>query len=157
MSYSTYSIVIDTPVSRLGIRCTDRAIVGINYVSAAITSQHTRNPLARKAEQALRRYFRDPYLTFELPLALAGTDFQRKVWLALTGIPAGETCTYGELAEQLGSGARAVGNACRSNPLSILVPCHRVVAATGLGGYSGAISGVRLRRKRWLLEHEGAI
>jgi methylated-DNA-[protein]-cysteine S-methyltransferase len=105
--------------------------------------------------RALSRYFADGTRPIGLDVLPAGTDFQRRVWRALQAIPAGQTRTYGELARQLGSGARAVGNACRNNPVSVVVPCHRVVAVSGPGGYSGHMTGAPLRRKRWLLAHEG--
>jgi len=90
-----------------------------------------------------------------LPIELQGTPFQRRVWKALREIPPGRTITYSELARQLGTGARAVGGACRANPCPIVVPCHRVVAVNGLGGFSGDTSGRKLEIKRWLLRHEG--
>ena len=102
----------------------------------------------------LLRYFTDPRHTFSIPLLLQGTPFQQRVWRALLNLPAGETVSYGALATQLATGARAVGNACRANPVPIIVPCHRIVACDGLGGYSGAIAGTQLGIKRWLLEHE---
>ncbi|MCP4042152.1 MAG: MGMT family protein, partial [Gammaproteobacteria bacterium] len=83
-----------------------------------------------------------------------GTDHQLRVWNALGEIPPGETMTYGELARHLGSGPRAVGNACRSNPVPIVVPCHRVVSATGLGGFMGDTAGEPMAIKSWLLRHE---
>lgn len=86
-----------------------------------------------------------------------GTRFQQRVWQALQQIPAGETRRYGELAESLNSSARAVANACRANPLPILVPCHRVVAADELGGYMGHTDGEVVAIKRWLLHHEGYV
>jgi methylated-DNA-[protein]-cysteine S-methyltransferase len=94
---------------------------------------------------------------FDLAVVMQGTPFQQRVWQALRDIPAGETRSYGQLAAHLGSGARAVGNACRHNPVSIVVPCHRVVGAAGLGGYSGHTQGPVLRRKSWLLAHEGVL
>lgn len=104
----------------------------------------------REAVEALRRYFRGaaPRLP---PLDLAGSTFDRQVWQALVEIPWGETVTYGELAARLGrpGAARAVGSANGRNPVAILVPCHRVVASGGLGGYAGG-----LEVKRWLLAHE---
>ncbi|WP_404296133.1 methylated-DNA--[protein]-cysteine S-methyltransferase [Halomonas sp.] len=92
--------------------------------------------------------------SFSLPLAPGGSDFQRQVWAALLRIPWGETRTYGELARRLGreGAARAVGTANGANPLPLLIPCHRVVAASGLGGYSG---GLALKRR--LLEMEGSL
>jgi methylated-DNA-[protein]-cysteine S-methyltransferase len=107
--------------------------------------------------QQLADYFEHPGTNFSVPFELVGTPFQQRVWQALTQIPAGGTLTYGELAARLGSGARAIGNACRRNPVSIIVPCHRVVAASGIGGYSGSTSGPVLDRKRWLLDHENQL
>ena len=78
-----------------------------------------------------------------------------QAWAALTEIPSGETRTYSELAAELGSGARAVGNACRNNPISIIIPCHRIVSVSGIGGYSGKTAGREINRKQWLLRHEG--
>jgi methylated-DNA-[protein]-cysteine S-methyltransferase len=110
----------------------------------------------KEVAHQLERYFQDPVLQFSLPLALEGTPFQLRVWQALQAIPSGETRTYGALAQTLDSGSRAVGNACRRNPVSIIVPCHRVVSATGMGGYSGNTSDRAIWRKHWLLAHEGA-
>lgn len=105
--------------------------------------------------EQLRRYFAEPYSQFDISMLNHGTAYQRRVWQALQRIPAGQTRTYGQLAKQLHSSPRAVGNACRQNPLPLLVPCHRVVAATGLGGFGGKTRGKRVAMKRWLLEHEG--
>jgi methylated-DNA-[protein]-cysteine S-methyltransferase len=109
----------------------------------------------RQVTTQLARFFSDPGHRFKLALDLQGTDFQCRVWDELTRIAAGQTLTYGELASRLGSGARAVGNACRHNPLSIIVPCHRVIGAAGIGGYSGSTDGREIQRKQWLLNHEG--
>ncbi len=105
---------------------------------------------------ALARYFRDGRAGLDLPLAPAGTPFQDRVWQALRAIPPGSTRTYGELARELGTSARAIGGACRANPCLIAVPCHRVVARDSLGGFAGQRGGKRLAVKRWLLRHEGA-
>ncbi|MBT8127262.1 MAG: methylated-DNA--[protein]-cysteine S-methyltransferase, partial [Gammaproteobacteria bacterium] len=93
--------------------------------------------------------------SFDLPCALQGTPFQQKVWNELKKIPCGTVITYGELANKLGTSARAIGNACRKNPIPLVIPCHRVVAANGIGGYSGDTNGAWLRIKSWLLRHEG--
>ena len=111
-------------------------------------------PFAAAAGQ-LSRYFAGQLTRFDLPLELAGTAFQRQVWTALRDIPYGRTTTYGELARQLGGGvtAQEAGSFVGANPLSILIPCHRVVGSTGkLTGYAGG-----LKRKQHLLELEGAI
>ncbi|MFZ1536731.1 MAG: methylated-DNA--[protein]-cysteine S-methyltransferase [Chromatiaceae bacterium] len=111
-------------------------------------------PLAIRA--ALARYFEEAEVGLNLPLAARGTDFQHRVWRALQAIPPGATRTYGDLARQLGTSARAIGGACRANPCLIAVPCHRVIAKDGLGGFAGDVAGRRLEVKRWLLRHEGA-
>ena len=102
----------------------------------------------------LTHYFREPRWCFELPLAPSGTPFQQRVWQALRSIPSGKIVSYGMLAAQLGTGARAVGNACRENPIPIIIPCHRVVGVRDCGGFMGARSGKPLAIKQWLLRHE---
>jgi methylated-DNA-[protein]-cysteine S-methyltransferase len=116
------------------------------------------DPLGWAVATQLREYLAGARRAFDLPLAAAATDFRRRVRSALREIPYGETRTYGEIADAVGCGsARAVGQANRHNPLPILVPCHRVVAAGGLGGYAGeAGDGASLDTKRWLLRLEGA-
>jgi methylated-DNA-[protein]-cysteine S-methyltransferase len=111
--------------------------------------------LLRPAREQLRAYFAGELLDFTVPLALEGTRFQRRVWDELRRIPFGDAVSYAEVARRVGrpTGARAVGSANGRNPVAIIVPCHRVIAADGtLGGYGGG-----LRRKRWLLDHEAAV
>jgi methylated-DNA-[protein]-cysteine S-methyltransferase len=109
------------------------------------------HPVLERAGRQLAEYFAGARLAFDLPLWLEGTPFQRSVWAALCRIPPGETRSYGALAASLGdAGARAAGAAIACNPVSIVVPCHRVVGADGrLTGYAGGVAA-----KRWLLEHE---
>jgi methylated-DNA-[protein]-cysteine S-methyltransferase len=99
---------------------------------------------------------RDPQFRFDLPLASHGTLFQRRVWGKIAAIRAGRTRSYGELARELRSAPRAVGQACGANPLPLVVPCHRVLAAAGIGGFAHCEGGFHLSVKRWLLAHEGA-
>lgn len=109
---------------------------------------------AGEAASQLHAYFRGDRLQFDLPLAPHGTFFQHQVWMALRGIPPGSTSTYGAIAARIGrpSASRAVGAANGQNPLAIVVPCHRVIGASGaLTGYASGLD-----RKRWLLQHEGA-
>ena len=103
---------------------------------------------------ALTGYFRDPRAKRKILLAPAGTLFQQRVWRALRRIPSGQVRSYGQLARTLGTSARAVGGACRANPIPVLIPCHRVVAATGEGGFMGKTAGRAMTIKRWLLHHE---
>lgn len=109
---------------------------------------------AARAAREIARYLADGSYRMRIPVAADGTDYQRRVWQALTRIPAGQTTTYGELARRIGGSARSVAMACRDNPIALVVPCHRVLARNGLGGYMGATAGRRLEIKRWLLEHE---
>ena len=113
-------------------------------------------PVPPAISAAVARYFEEGAAGLQVTLAARGTDFQQRVWRALQAIPPGETRTYGDLARQLGTSARAIGGACRANPCLIAVPCHRVIAKNGLGGFAGDVSGRRLEVKRWLLRHEGA-
>ncbi len=89
------------------------------------------------------------------PHCMGGTAFQQRVWREMLAIEAGRTRSYGEVARRIGSAPRAVGQACKRNNLPVFIPCHRIVAAADLGGYSGATGGHKLERKRWLLRHEG--
>jgi methylated-DNA-[protein]-cysteine S-methyltransferase len=115
------------------------------------------DPLLRRAAAQLERYFADATAPLDLPLEVGGTAFQRAVWAAIASIPAGEVRRYGELGAALDAPARAIGQACGENRLPLAIPCHRVVAADGLGGFAHARDGFALRVKRWLLEHEGAL
>mgnify|MGYP002634684202 CR=1 FL=1 len=109
-------------------------------------------PLLRRAQRQLEAYFQGRRQSFDLPLAPAGTAFQKAVWQAMSKIPHGKTRSYGQLAKDLKSGPRAVGGACGRNPIPILIPCHRVLGAHGaLGGYS-ARGGVATKRRLLALE-----
>ena len=154
MSFSAYQAVVSAPTFSLGLRCSDDEILSIDYLEprAPVAPQAL---LAKEAVRQLRAYFDDPAFVFSLPLAPAGTGFQRRVWGGIAGIPRGQTRTYGALAQSLGSAPRAVGNACGANPYPLVVPCHRVVAAHGLGGFARNRGGFLLDVKRWLLAHEG--
>ncbi len=153
----SYRLVLDSPLGRLGIDYRERRLVRLDYLTGHAALKPARTPFEREIVAQLAHFFENPSYRFTLALDMQGTDFQRRVWRALTRIPAGQTLTYGELAARLDSGARAVGNACRSNPVSIVVPCHRVVSAAGIGGYSGKTDGREIGRKQWLLRHEGNV
>jgi methylated-DNA-[protein]-cysteine S-methyltransferase len=150
-----YDAVIATPLGRLGIEAAT-ALTSIDFVSARTLLKTARTRVAHKACAQLKAYFADPRAGFDLPLAASGSDFQQRVWRALRKIPSGAAHHYGALAKRLNSAPRAVGGACRANPIPIVVPCHRVVAATGLGGFMGATRGRAMDIKRWLLKHEAA-
>jgi methylated-DNA-[protein]-cysteine S-methyltransferase len=127
-----------------------------NHVSEPSVRQDpvVQHPSFKQMTQEILAYLQRPHQAFSLPAQLAGSAFQNKVWLAIYAIPLGQTRTYSELAAQLQSGPRAVANACGANRLPLLIPCHRVVAKNGLGGFMrGDKNGLSI--KRWLLAHEG--
>ena len=123
----------------------------------AASSSEVNSKLAESVLIQLKNYFSSATSFKTITMELQGTAFQKSVWRELIKIPLGETRTYGEIANKLNSSARAVGNACRRNPVPIIVPCHRVISAKGLGGYAGETGGRQLNIKRWLLKHEGAL
>lgn len=148
-----WQAVMGAPGFALGLRCKADAIAEIAFLPAC-PEQAPTSPLAAEAVRQLRAYLADPVHVFTLPVCATGTDFQRRVWAAITAIPCGEVRTYGEIATALGSTPRAVGQACGDNPLPLIVPCHRVVARAGMGGFSHHAAGWRPEVKRWLLLHE---
>ncbi|MGH7045753.1 MAG: methylated-DNA--[protein]-cysteine S-methyltransferase [Stellaceae bacterium] len=143
------STTIESPVGRLAITADATAIVMISW-SGQVNGEVT--ALLAEATQQLDAYFAGRLRQFDLPLQPAGSLFERRVWAAMRQIPHGQTRTYGELAMAVGSAPRAIGGACGKNPIPIVIPCHRVLARGGLGGYSG---GAGLETKRWLLALEG--
>lgn len=152
-----YDAVIAAPFAgRVGIRVSQDKVLAIDFLPAATPLRAARAGLVARVAANLRGYFRDGGTELDFPHQLNGTEFQIRVWRAMRRIPRGRTLSYGELARRLHSSPRAVGNACRRNPLPLLIPCHRVVAANGLGGFSGKRDGQPLAIKTWLLRHEGA-
>ncbi|HEY3911181.1 MAG TPA: methylated-DNA--[protein]-cysteine S-methyltransferase [Stellaceae bacterium] len=144
-----YCIAIDSPVGPLAITESDDAIVAVGWGNHA-GSEAT--PLLAEARRQLAAYFERRLTSFDLPLRPAGSAFEQRVWAAMRQIPHGQTRSYGELAMEIGSAPRAIGRACGKNPIPIMIPCHRVLARSGLGGYSG---GAGLETKRALLALEG--
>jgi methylated-DNA-[protein]-cysteine S-methyltransferase len=149
-----YDVVVAFPKMKVAVTTRDGQVAEIRYLPRATATMEPRNALAERAARQLARYCGDPDAAFELPLAIEGTRFQRSVWEAMCAIPRGRTRTYGELARELGAEARAVGRACGDNRLPIVIPCHRVVAADGIGGFAHATDGYLIEAKRWLLLHE---
>lgn len=152
MKMALYCENVPTPVGTLCVCSDGAAVTGIRF-GAGETNGGC--PVTGQARQQLTEYFAGQRREFDLPLAPAGTDFQRLVWALLREIPYGETVTYGELARRLGNpkSARAVGMACNRNPIAIVVPCHRVVGSTGsLTGYAGGLD-----TKAFLLKLEGVL
>ena len=145
---------IASPLGPLLLAAHDGALISLQF-GAPVAPANDSDPMLLKAERQLAAYFDGRLRNFDLPLRLDGTGFQRTVWQAMLRIPYGFTRNYGELAHETGAPARAVGTACGSNPIAIVVPCHRVVGADGrLTGYSG---GQGVETKAWLLRHEQAV
>ena len=155
------SLSIPSPIGRLTIAEEDEAIVAISWPPAgppplageAREAAGNGSALLAEAAAQLDAYFAGRLTRFDLPLAPSGSPFETRVWTAMAEIPYGETRCYGDLAATIGSAPRAVGRACGRNPIPIVIPCHRVLAKTGIGGYSGAGG---LATKRHLLALEGA-
>jgi methylated-DNA-[protein]-cysteine S-methyltransferase len=152
-----YQAKLKTPFGVLGIRCADDALTGIEFLAPNAKLQTPRTAFARKVCGQLSAYFGDPDFHFDLPLQLGGTDHQNRVWKAMRAIPRGQVQTYGDLAAQLHSSPLAVGQACGANPVPILIPCHRIVGKSGIGGFANHREGYWLDIKRWLLVHEGIL
>jgi methylated-DNA-[protein]-cysteine S-methyltransferase len=139
----------------LGLRIEAGCLTAIDYLPQAPRRAACRDGAA--VIQRLQHYFAGDTRHADVCLKPTGTPFQQQVWQLLQRIPHGEVRTYGELAGTLGSSARAVAGACRANPIPILIPCHRVIAANGPGGYLGKRTGPALAIKQWLLQHEGHV
>lgn len=149
-----WDAVVAAPGFALGIACSATAVTGIAFLEPR-PPEPPRTPLAALVARQLTAWLADARWRFDLPLAPCGTPFHRRVWQQIASIPLGETRSYGQLAQALGSAPRAVGGACGANPLPLIVPCHRVLAAHGgLGGFNRARGGFLLDVKRWLLAHE---
>ena len=145
--------VIPSPIGSWRILEEDGAIVAIDASPEAPIAPQT--PLLQEAAHQLSAYFAGTLREFRLPLRLKGSAFQLQCWQALCAIPYGETISYGEQARRIGrpGAARAVGGANHRNPISIVIPCHRVIGANGaLTGYGGGVD-----KKQWLLDHEKQI
>ena len=149
-----YQAKLSVPFGVLGIRCSEDALLGVDFLPPDEKPPRARSAFAAMVCAQLQRYVEDPRAQFSVPLKTGGTAHQQKVWQAMLAIPRGETRSYGELAAQLHSSAQAVGQACGANTIPIIIPCHRVVGKSGLGGFMRAASGASLDIKRWLLAHE---
>ncbi|MDO8413702.1 MAG: methylated-DNA--[protein]-cysteine S-methyltransferase [Gallionellaceae bacterium] len=149
-----YQAKLQTPFGILGIRCTAHALTHIEFLAPGTAPQPPDHALAQTICEQLKAYCADAEFHFDLPLQLNGTPHQTKVWQAMRALSAGQTCHYGDLAVQLNSSPRAVGQACGSNPIPIIIPCHRVTSKAGMGGFMHHSSGYALDIKRWLLAHE---
>lgn len=151
-----YEAVVPLPVAAwfVGIQSHQGAVTAVDFVADDQWELGASSLVAENAAEQIQRYLQQPDWRFDVPIAYNGTAHQQRVWDALCQLHPGETRSYGELARQLKSAARAVGGACRANPVAIIVPCHRIVGARDIGGFSGATTGKQVEIKQWLLRHE---
>lgn len=152
-----FAAVLPAPFGALGLRERDGAVAEIVFLPPGTPLIPPSTPACRAVAAWIAAYLADPRAAPPTETLPAGTDFQRRVWAAIARIPRGEVRRYAELARELGSVPRAVGQACGANPLPLLIPCHRVISATGLGGFAHAREGYLTETKRWLLRHEGVL
>ena len=151
-----FAAIMKTPFAMIGVRSDGDSITDVVYLSRDVAEQAATDRIAARAAREIERYLGDADFRFTVPLAPKGTQFQHRVWHAIRAIPLMESRTYGELARQLRTSARAVGQACGANRIALIIPCHRVVGSRGsLGGFMNEESGDPLAIKRWLLTHEG--
>lgn len=153
-----FSAIVAAPFGAVGIRSDAGALRELVYLPPHFEPSAACDAVAERAAQQVARYLQDPDFIFDLPLAARGSAFQRRVWDAIATIPRGQVRTYGDVARHVGSAPRAVGQACGANWFPLIIACHRVTAAGGLGGFSNHddATGFHLGVKRWLLAHEGA-
>lgn len=142
------------PFAVLGIMTDGTALTGLDFLPLNTPPLEPQDTISKQVCTQLQAYLADPSFKFDLPTAPRGTVFQAKVWQALRDIPSGSTRSYGELAERIRSAPRAVGQACGANHIPVIIPCHRVLAKNGLGGFMNSTVGDSMAIKRWLLQHE---
>jgi methylated-DNA-[protein]-cysteine S-methyltransferase len=149
-----FDVTVLFPKMKIAVRIRDEQVAEIRYLPLTAADISPRSPLAERAARQIEAYREDPDARFDLPLRIEGTPFQRRLWRALCEIPRGETMTYGAMAKKLDAEPRAIGQACGDNRLPVVIPCHRVIGADGIGGFAHATGGYLLEAKRWLLLHE---
>lgn len=148
-----YDAVISAPFGAVAISIQDDFLVKVELLPQARPEQAATSPFVQQVVQQIGAYLNNPHVSLDIPIAVHGTPFQKRVWRAIAAIPSGETLTYGELADKVGSGPRAVANVCGANHVPLVIPCHRVLAKGGLGGFMrGNTEGLKV--KQWLLDHE---
>jgi|MGYP006105098319 methylated-DNA-[protein]-cysteine S-methyltransferase len=154
MTIDTFDYILPSPIGPLGLNISTKGIQRLFYIKTKQDSKIPSTGFGATVYQQVTEYFELQRTKFDLPIDIQGTQYQNKVWSEIAKISYGESLTYGDVANAINSGPRAVGNACRHNPIPIIIPCHRVVKKGGLGGYCGSIAGREIQQKDWLLRHE---
>ena len=148
-----YDAVVAAPFGAVAIQARDDFLTRLELLAEPLAEVASDNAFVQNVARQVSEYLRNPQTVLSIPFAVKGTPFQRRVWQAIAAIPSGKTLSYGELADRVGSGPRAVANVCGANQVPLFIPCHRVVAKNGLGGFmQGDARGLDI--KTWLLEHE---
>lgn len=143
------------PFAVIGVRTSGRLLTEIVYLPREAATLVPQSEFAAEVCRQLGAYLRDPGFEFDLPFEYRGTAFQNRIWRIVREIPAGDTLSYRQVATRARSAPRPVGMACGANRLPLVIPCHRVLAANGIGGFMHSRKGPGIEIKRWLLAHEG--
>jgi methylated-DNA-[protein]-cysteine S-methyltransferase len=146
-------VFVSAPFGGVGLTMQNDCVVGIDLLCNSPSSHPIYDPLPQNVAHQIQQYFLQKNFKLDIPYAASGTSFQKRVWKVISQIPYGHVMTYSELAKKVNSGPRAVANACGANPLPLLIPCHRVIAKNGLGGFMQGLEG-GLKIKGWLLANE---
>ena len=149
-----FDAVVAAPFGGIGVRVDGDELRELVYLPPEYEAKAARHPLAKEAAAQVKAYLKRADFEFSLPLPEVGTAHQRKVWDAINAIPLGQVLTYGQVARGIGSAPRAVGQACGANWYPLVIPCHRVTASAGIGGFARHDGGFHQNVKRWLLRHE---
>ena len=158
------TLKFESPIGQLQLSTTQTELVELNLgmdckkgpLRKAENTMESTSSYAQYVKEQIEAYFSKRITEFHINIKASGTQFQKSVWEIIESIKFGDTLTYSDIAGMLDSSPRAVGNACRANPIPLIVPCHRVIAKSGLGGYAGQRSGRNVDVKTWLLAHEQA-
>jgi methylated-DNA-[protein]-cysteine S-methyltransferase len=150
----SFQAKLAAPFAVLGVRTLGERVTDIEYLPRGAAPLKPQNAFAREVCRQLYAYLKKPSFAFDLPFEYDGTDYQKKVWKAVHAIPSGAVLSYREVANRISSAPRPVGTACGANRIPLLIPCHRVVASGGIGGFMHSRRGAPIDVKRWLLHHE---
>lgn len=150
---TNFDAIVPAPFGAIGIQVRDEFLTRLELLAEPHAAQASNDVFVQSLVNQISEYLQNPQAVLNAPFAVKGTPFQRRVWQAIAAIPSGKTLSYGELAAKVGSGPRAVANVCGANQVPLFIPCHRVVAKNGLGGFmQSKANGLTI--KQWLLAHE---
>ena len=149
-----FSAIVPAPFGAIGVRIEGDVLKELSYLPRQYKAKPAADKLSKKVAMQVAAYLKNPDYVFDLDLPEVGTEHQRKVWSVINAIPRGKVLTYGEVARKIRSAPRAVGQACGANWYPLIIPCHRVTATGGIGGFARHDGGFHQSVKRWLLQHE---